>query len=128
MTLLIGLTQDEASHLAIALQGHRKWLAASGLSMPRALTELQDMCVQRVSAGHTGSALADIDELLDAAVMAPRLLTYAAAGDALSFSLSTIKRLVASGELPAVRVAGTARIRVEDLDHFVKNLNAKESA
>jgi len=35
-----------------------------------------------------------------------------------------LKRLVASGDLASVRIGGSVRIRVEDLNEYVSNLAA----
>jgi excisionase family DNA binding protein len=51
-----------------------------------------------------------------------RLLPIAAAADYLSVSRATIERLAHRGELPIVKVAGSTRYDVEDLDCYI-NLN-----
>jgi len=48
-----------------------------------------------------------------------RLLPIAAAADYLSVSRATIERLAHRGELPIVKVAGTTRYDVEDLDCYI---------
>jgi excisionase family DNA binding protein len=48
-----------------------------------------------------------------------RLVPIAAAADYLSVSRATIERLVNRGELPVVKVAGTTRYDVEDLDLYI---------
>jgi excisionase family DNA binding protein len=48
-----------------------------------------------------------------------RLLPIAAAADYLSVSRATIERLVNRGELPIVKVAGTTRYDVEDLNRYI---------
>jgi excisionase family DNA binding protein len=42
-----------------------------------------------------------------------------AAADYLSVSRATIERLVSRGELPIVKVAGSTRYDVEDLDRYI---------
>ncbi len=44
--------------------------------------------------------------------------------DCLGVSRAKIYELMASGELPSVRVGGSRRIRAEDLDAFVAGLEA----
>ena len=48
-----------------------------------------------------------------------RLLPTAAAADYLSVSRATIERLAHRGELPIVKVAGSTRYDVEDLDLYI---------
>jgi excisionase family DNA binding protein len=48
-----------------------------------------------------------------------RLVPIAAAADYLSVSRATIERLVFRGELPIVKVAGSTRYDVEDLDLYI---------
>ena len=54
--------------------------------------------------------------------MAPRLLTYAEAGRLMAVSDSTVKRLVAAGDLTLVHIGGAARLRICDLDEFIEGL------
>jgi excisionase family DNA binding protein len=48
-----------------------------------------------------------------------RLMPIDAAADYLSVSRATIERLAYRGELPIVKVAGSTRYDVEDLDRFI---------
>ena len=48
-----------------------------------------------------------------------RLLPIDAAADYLSVSRATIERLASRGELPIVKVAGSTRYDVEDLDRYI---------
>lgn len=41
---------------------------------------------------------------------------------ALGVSLSTVKRLIAAGDLPAVQIAGGRRVRVSALDEYLVQL------
>jgi excisionase family DNA binding protein len=49
-----------------------------------------------------------------------RLLPIAAAAEYLGVSRATVERLVSRGQLPIVKVAGSTRYDVEDLDGFVE--------
>lgn len=51
-----------------------------------------------------------------------RLVRYETAARMLEVSVSTIKRLVRSEELPMVSIGGSSRIRVTDLDDYVARL------
>jgi excisionase family DNA binding protein len=48
-----------------------------------------------------------------------RLLTRAEVADQLRVAPRTVARLLASGELPYVRIGRAVRVRTYDLDHFV---------
>jgi len=49
----------------------------------------------------------------------PRFVTVAEVADQLRVSNMTVYRLVQSGQLPAVRVGRSYRIREEDLDRYL---------
>ena len=49
-----------------------------------------------------------------------RLLAIGAAGQYLGVSRATVERLVYRGELPIVKVAGSTRYDVEDLDDYIE--------
>jgi excisionase family DNA binding protein len=49
-----------------------------------------------------------------------RLLPIGVAADYLGVSRATVERLVCRGELPIVKVAGTTRYDVEDLDDYIE--------
>jgi len=49
-----------------------------------------------------------------------RLLAIRAAADYLGVSRVTVERLVNRGELPIVKVAGSTRYDVEDLDGYIE--------
>lgn len=48
-----------------------------------------------------------------------RLLSVGAAADYLGVSRATVERLVFRGELPVIKVGGSTRYDVEDLDGFI---------
>ncbi|MGH9281590.1 MAG: helix-turn-helix domain-containing protein [Acidimicrobiales bacterium] len=54
--------------------------------------------------------------------MLPLLLDYEDVADVLQVSTATVKRLVSSGDLPAVKVAGARRVRRVDVEAFVARL------
>jgi excisionase family DNA binding protein len=60
-----------------------------------------------------------------------RLLSIGAAADYLGASRATVERLVVRGELPMVKVGGSTRYDVEDLDGFIainRSRNRRRSA
>lgn len=126
---MIALEVDEltAGHAAVAIAEHVRALRRLGQRPPAGLVELGEAFVraargsQRSTAVHSGPTLADLAGLLEGAAMRPpQLLRFPAAAAQLDCSTSTVKRLVAAGDLPAVTVAGgERRIRQADLDAFV---------
>ena len=50
-----------------------------------------------------------------------RLLPIEAAAEYLGVSRATVERLVFRGELPTVKIAGSTRYDVEDLDAYIAN-------
>ena len=49
-----------------------------------------------------------------------RLLTPKEAADFLSVSARTIKRLVAEGNIPAVRVRNSMRFKLQDIEQYIE--------
>jgi len=60
--------------------------------------------------------------------MAPLLLRLERTAEALDCSPTTVKRLIKAGALPAVKVAGGTRVRVDDLRDYVERLAPKPTA
>ena len=52
--------------------------------------------------------------------VASRLLTVGEAAKQLSLSERTLRRMIAGGDLPAVRLGRAVRIRQEDVFHIVR--------
>lgn len=117
-----------ARHLARALSAHRARVERDGGAVPDSVQMLERLARFRVSAGQDGSLFDGAADTADDRGVTPRLLTRRAAADALACSESTVKRLVASGELPAVRVGGAARIRLDDLDAYVAGLDPTKAS
>lgn len=118
-----------AGHLVRALLLYRGRCVEDGIAMPGELVALLTSCRKRVSAGHSGSPLDGSAACLDSEVMpgptpAPRLVTLSTAAQMLAVSQSTVKRLVARGQLVPVRVAGAPRLRVSDLDAYLDRLGS----
>jgi excisionase family DNA binding protein len=119
---MLDLTPEVAGHLAVALANYRKWAATSGMQVPAVLRELQSASASRAMAGQTGTPLGDLWQVQQSRTMTPRLVTQAEAGVMLSCSDRTIRRLVASGQLTAIRFNGSTRLRVTDIDAFIDQL------
>ncbi len=60
------------------------------------------------------------EEVLAAERGLQRLLPIRAAAEYLGVSRATVERLVYRGELPTVKVAGSTRYDVEDLDGYIE--------
>ena len=69
----------------------------------------------RVDALHTHQ------EALPTEGVPKRLLPIGAAAEYLGVSRATVERLVFRGELPIVKIAGSTRYDVEDLDGYIAN-------
>jgi excisionase family DNA binding protein len=52
--------------------------------------------------------------------MTPRLVTIAQGAEHLSVSERTVRRAVADGRLPAVRIGRCIRIRLDDLERLMR--------
>jgi excisionase family DNA binding protein len=69
-------------------------------------------------------ALRKLTGRLDSAADNRQLIDMEEVARRLNCSSKTVKRLVASGQLPSVRLERLRRVRVSDLDEFVKRLGA----
>lgn len=122
--LILDVSPRVAGHLAVALRQHQEWAARSGMALPQELAQLQAALTTRATRGQDGTPLEDLWSVRHGQDMAPRLVTYANAARLLSVHERTVKRLVASGDLPVVRIGGAARIRTADLDDYIAHLAA----
>lgn len=113
-----------ALHLASALEQHRRRVERDGGAVPELISLLERLARFRVSAGQDGSTFGDSAGPLDDQSVTPRLLTLQQVGDALAVSESTVKRLIASGELKSVHIGSRTLVRLEDVDVFVASLPA----
>jgi len=123
--LLMTMTAEVAGHVCIAIQQHRKWARTSGLAAPDELDEIERALATRARRGQDGTPLEDLWSVRHAQTMTPRLLTYAATATVLGVGERTVKRLVAAGDLTPVRIGGSSRVRVEQLDDYIARLAAE---
>ncbi len=79
----------------------------------------------RIRAVLPGPSVEGDDEAEDDGRVAPLLLRVERTAEALDCSPSTVKCLISAGELPAVKVHGATRVRVDDLRDYVERLAAK---
>lgn len=116
--VVLAISPDTAVHLVAALQGHRAVCRSAGLAPPpdlRALEEFfasQRQVPPRLDAAESAG---DVDPV------SVRLVDYATAAKLLGVGRRTVDRLVASGALVPVRILGSARLRVADIDSLIES-------
>lgn len=117
------------SHIAVALAVHARAMARNGMPLPDGFVELVDLvegAASYASPRQVAPSLAGAVLGIDGAVMErSELLSKAGAGQILNVSPRTVDRLIASGDLIAVRIAGSVRIRRADLDAYVAALTPR---
>ncbi|WP_459968152.1 helix-turn-helix domain-containing protein [Nocardioides pyridinolyticus] len=82
----------------------------------------------RVSRGQVGSPHAPSAQTSDGGPETRLLVRYETAAQMLDVSVSTVKRLIKEQVLHPVRIGGSSRIRVAELDEYVARLAGGESA
>lgn len=111
------------THLAIALSRHVRELRHDCVPVPGEIEELTIFLVHYVRSRQEPTALDDLLRVADDAPVADRLLvTKREAAERLGVSERTIDRLVAAGRLPLIHVERAARLRVSDLESYVRGL------
>jgi excisionase family DNA binding protein len=121
-TWLLELSPGVAGHLAIAIHSHRSWAAGVPMRVPLELVELERVWSQAATGGQGRPAFDELRDLSERPAMSPRCLSYESVASALDVSVRTVRRLVSGGDLPSVRVGGSVRVRVSDLDSYVESL------
>ena len=121
------LVVDEAvgRHLAAALKAHIRELRRDGVPVPSSLADLASVCA---TGGQQRPAFDNPRDTGDHPGMDQLAVDYRDAAARLGISDRSVRRLVAEGTLPAVEVAGCARIRVKDLAEYVDGLPARGKA
>lgn len=115
---VLDLDPASARHLVRAIDAYRAWCRVNGYRLPDALDRLALLA----RSGQSRPEIAESDDLGQDAGM-PLMFDYDDAARLLSVSPRTIRRLVASGELPAVTVTpGTRRILRADLEAYAHSL------
>ena len=105
-------------HLRAAIEAHKRRIEHDGGALPPGLLDLLDLASFRVSKGQDGSTFDRSCNCTDSVGVEPQLLTQLQAAKRLNVSLSTVKRLVRVGELPAKRMGSAVRVRLVDVDGF----------
>jgi excisionase family DNA binding protein len=113
-----------ALHLAMALQLHAKSCRNNGLPFPSELQHLAEACWARAKGDSNRQGPTSLAEVVEQVQGAPvaLLMDTSEAAEVLAVSQRQVERLVASGELPSVRVGGARRIRRADLEAYVAQL------
>lgn len=108
---------DLAPHVAVALEYHLRRCREQGVPVPDGLVDLRDwaVVVQRGLSSPPPVPESDTGPVV-------LLLTLPSVAEQLGCSLSTVKRLIADGDLPTVRLAGVRRVRRVDLEEYVDRL------
>lgn len=107
-----------AGHVAVALELYAARCREQAYAVPDGLLDLREWAV----VVHRGLSSPEAPPPLDSASVVGVLLRLPVVAERLGCSLSTVKRLVADGELPAVLFHGQRRVRTEDLDAFIAGL------
>lgn len=107
-----------SAHLAVAVTKYKAELRRNGRRAPDEL----DALLEALSASLRGQ---------ERPILAPEplprdplLMDYSEAADVLRVSARTVRRLVAEGKLPPVRIGGRSLIRVADVESFVSGGNS----
>ena len=123
--LVLALTAEAAGHVCIAIQQHRMWARTAGLALPDELDHLERALANRARRGQAGTPVEDLWEVRHAEQVSPKLLSYAATATVLGVGERTVKRLVAAGDLTPVRIGGSSRVRVEQLEDYIDQLTTQ---
>jgi excisionase family DNA binding protein len=122
-----GESRDVLVHVAAALARYAREGRTDGIAVPPEINALADLLVSGLSVRTrqqpTEGALGPGGP--DAGLMTSLMLTIRETAGALRCSTRTVERLVAAGELRAVKVAGATRIRRGDLDAFIAALSPR---
>jgi excisionase family DNA binding protein len=118
------LSREDVAHLHRALAAHAAWCRTNQVTRPPGICRLEALL--RDTGGHGVTTVATHPGVGDAAghVHDEPLLCVSldAAGARLGVSGRTVRRLVDAGELPAVRIGGSPRVRLDDLSAYVAGL------
>lgn len=115
-----------AGHLARALASYELEARRDGFTVPPELPALRDFVILLATARQDTTAAPPLSNVGDAWDMDTPLLTKREAAAGLRLSARTVERLIARGDLAAVRVGGRTLVRRVDLEAYVSGLGAPE--
>jgi excisionase family DNA binding protein len=118
---------EVVGHLRLALSRHVRQLHQSGLPVPREVEELAELLKDLAGIRSGAPVPPDQPDALTTRRPDPLLVTKAEAAERLGVSVRTLERLVATGRLPQVHVERLARLRVSDLEAYVRGLAQNEA-
>lgn len=118
----------EAWHLAEALDRWRPVARSAGVPVPAPLVAWGEACRMRARKGTDAPSLASLSAGVASLPVMRLLLPLEDAAGALGVSERTVKRLVAEGDLPSVKVERRRLVHVDDLTAYADRLRHKESA
>lgn len=125
---MLGGSDDELRWVAVALEALVERLEVTRRPVPQAVTDLRQQLrgIVSVSVPQAPSIRAKVADLGHVAnvLATPVLLDFDDAAAVLRTSRSTIERRVEAGDLQAVKLGGSSRIRLTDLEEFVAGLPA----
>jgi excisionase family DNA binding protein len=107
-------------HIAKTLSEMRRRYSRDGLAFPIELESIRLLCV---TGAHSRSQF-DAEAASELAL----LMTYASAARRLAISNSSLRRLIAAGDLPTVLVGGSVRIAESDLVAYAETLDRRRIA
>ena len=114
---------EVVGHLRLALSRHVRQLHQAGLPVPREVEELAELLKDLANLRSGAPAPPDQPDAPTTRRPDSLLVTKAEAAERLGVSVRTLERLVATGRLRQVHVERLARLRVSDLEAYVKGLS-----
>jgi excisionase family DNA binding protein len=112
----MALDREASAHLARAISEYRRWCRVNGYAPPLGDIELMLSRSRTATSGHERPT----SEVGGGLTHTPIAVTYKAAGELLSVSESTVKRMVARGELRAVSFGRCRRLLRSHLDEVLE--------
>jgi excisionase family DNA binding protein len=119
----LGNGPDQAGllhHVASELDDIRRLYQHNGRAFPLRLEALRLLVLNGDQSRSEVDANADSGDAL--------CMTYATAAKRLAISNSSLRRLIAAGDIPTVRIGGSIRIVEADLQAYVETLDRRRSA
>jgi excisionase family DNA binding protein len=115
------------AHLGVAVSAHLRQLRRDGVRPPAELAALADaLLASSVVPGGPERSELELAAGGGESERAHRLaVSVAEAAGWVGVSISTIRRLVSSGELPTVRIGRSVRIHVREFERYVSGTETK---
>lgn len=111
-----------AAHLAVAITTYTDRARRSYRAVPPELHLFAQALTTQAMAGQAGPTLDHPAPGAHAEKVDQRLLSIGQVAAALNMSARTVRRRIASGDLPAVHCGQLVRIQVADLDDYLAHL------